>query len=215
MRLPLFPLNTVFFPGMLLPLHIFEARYREMINYCLDGRHPFGIVLIKSGAEVGAPAVPHPIGTYGTVSRVERLPDGRMNIEVIGQERFRLKSLHHDHTYLTGTVEDFPLQGCETVTANLARQALMPLLQRYLNLLSAAAKTEFDSQQLPHDPASIAYLAAIIAQIPLEEKQQLLTLDDATWLLEKECDIYRREVSLLRVMLTDRFTHENPNFSPN
>src|SRR5690242_121607 len=105
MKLPLFPLHTVLFPGMSLPLHIFEPRYRTMINECLSSGAPFGIVLISSGREVGEPAVPHTVGTTAHISGAERLPDGRLNIEVVGQQRFQIIELHQDQSYLTGTIE--------------------------------------------------------------------------------------------------------------
>ncbi|MCH8222137.1 MAG: LON peptidase substrate-binding domain-containing protein [Chloroflexi bacterium] len=70
--LPIFPLNTVLFPGAPLPLRIFEPRYREMLKRCLDGDRRFGVALIKSGPEVGGPAEPHDVGT---VARIERVRD--------------------------------------------------------------------------------------------------------------------------------------------
>lgn len=84
MKLPLFPLNTVLFPGMALRLHIFEPRYRLMVADCLANGGLFGVVLIRSGREVGEPAVPHSVGTTAHISGAERLPDGRLNIEVFG-----------------------------------------------------------------------------------------------------------------------------------
>src|SRR5205814_5524803 len=84
----LFPLNTVLFPGMPLPLHIFEERYKLMIGRCLEEERPFGVVLIQSGPEVGGTAVPHRVGTTAHIAAVRRLDDGRMNLIAIGQERF-------------------------------------------------------------------------------------------------------------------------------
>jgi Lon protease-like protein len=215
MRLPLFLLNTVLFPGMALPLHIFEPRYREMIARCLTHRELFGVVLINTGAEVGGPAEPHSVGTSASITRVERLPDGRMNIETVGQERFRVLALHHDEAYLTGTVETFPLLQTEAETAAHAARALRLWLARYLSLFGEAAATRFDDDRLPQSPAAVAYLAAIVAQIPLLEKQTLLELETATELLEQERLIYRREVSLMRAMLTSGQSKHDPFISPN
>src|SRR4051812_43493059 len=89
-ELPLFPLNTVLFPGMPLPLHIFESRYREMITVCSRDERPFGVVLIREGQEVGEPAEPFTVGTMARIVGVDRLPDGRMNIVTVGTQRFRL-----------------------------------------------------------------------------------------------------------------------------
>src|SRR5712692_5059879 len=87
---PLFPLNTVLFPQGRMPLYIFEPRYREMINRCLEEDLAFGALLIKEGAEVGATATPHEIGTVARIVDVARSEDGRMNISIMGITRFKL-----------------------------------------------------------------------------------------------------------------------------
>lgn len=215
LKLPLFPLNTVLFPGMTLPLHIFEQRYREMVNLCLHTRQPFGVALIQSGSEVGAPAKPHPIGTYGSISRVERLSDGRMNIEVVGHERFRVLELHHDQAYLTGTVERFPLQETGEPAAAACARRLAPWISRYLKLLGQAADLKLDQQAMPARPAALAYLGAIILQVPMPEKQALLNCASAQAMLEREHRLYRREISLVRAMLAAPPAQQASDFSPN
>ena len=82
--LPLFPLGSVLFPGMLLPLHVFEPRYRLLLKRAVQNERPFGIVLIKSGAEVGGPAEPHRIGTTARVVGTTPLPGGRSFVIVRG-----------------------------------------------------------------------------------------------------------------------------------
>jgi Lon protease-like protein len=215
MKLPLFPLHTVLFPGMLLPLHIFEPRYRKMINECLDGNRPFGVALIAQGPEVGGRAEPHAVGTWALISRVERQPDGRMSIEAVGQERFRILRLHDDEDYLTGTVERFPLGGAKEDRAQQLARRLRPWLERYLTLLGQAVDSPFDAARLPHDPLPLAYLAAIVAQIPLGEKQALLETPTAAQMLERERVIYRRELSLLRAMLGSPQAKDAAAFSAN
>ena len=215
MKLPLFPLHTVLFPGMALPLHIFEPRYRLMINACLANGAPFGIVLIDSGHEVGEPAVPHAIGTTAHIAGAERLPDGRLNIEVVGQQRFHILDLQQDQAYLTGTIEEFPLAGADERPARRSARALLPWLGRYLSLLGDKADAKFDPADMPRDPASIGYLAAIVAQIPMAEKQRLLAVPTATELLERERSIYRRETALLRAMLGSDRPTDTTSFSPN
>ncbi len=215
MNLPLFPLRTVLFPGMTLPLHIFEPRYRLMIEECLSASGPFGIVLIRSGREVGEAAVPHVVGTLAHISSVERLADGRFNIEAVGQQRFRILGLQHDRAYLAGTVEEFPLEGAEASEARRLAAALVPWLVRYLRLLGEKSGGKLDRGQLPSDAASIGYLAGIVAQIPMTEKQLLLSMATATELLDHERAIYRRETALLRAILkADRSTNSN-RFPPN
>lgn len=215
LRLPLFPLNTVLFPGMVLPLHIFEPRYRELVNHCLETHTPFGVAFIESGSEVGGPAQPHAIGTYGLVQGVERLADGRMNIEVVGQERFKIVTLHHDKSYLCGTVERFPLAGADTARAVALGHALRPWVQRYLKILGESANVPLDGQSLPDEPTALGYLAAIVSQVPMAEKQALLACPSAIELLTRERILYRREISLLKALLQHRDGDTSPDLCPN
>ncbi len=215
MKIAIFPLHTVLFPGMSLPLQIFEPRYLEMIGECLAKSQPFGVVLIDSGREVGGPAVPHPVGTLAHITSVERQVDGRLHIEAVGQRRFRLLELQYDHAYLTGIIEEFPLTGAKDRPARQSARALVPWLARYLHLLGKTAEAQLHQQDLPHDPAGVGYLAAIVAQIPMLEKQALLATSSAAELLQRERAIYRREISLLRAMLnSDRAQAATP-FSQN
>lgn len=200
---------------MTLPLHIFEPRYRQMINRCIAEREPFGVVLIRHGLEVGGEAEPHSVGTYGSISRVERLRDGRMNIEVVGQERFRVLALHREEAYLTGTVEKFPLVAAHAPTAARCATRLIHWVSRYLKLLSEVADVSFDRQGLPTSPLALAYFAAIILQAPMLEKQALLNYATADEMLEHECALYRRELSLIRAMLNLPRSQQNSDFSPN
>ena len=104
-ELPLFPLNNVvLFPGMPLPLHIFEERYKAMIGACADRDEPFGVLLIKDGNEVGEPSTPHTIGTTARVSQVQRLEEGRLNILTRGETRFELLETVQTTPHLVGLV---------------------------------------------------------------------------------------------------------------
>ena len=103
--LPLFPLTTVLFPEMLLPLHIFEPRYRLLVRRCMDDDRPFGVVLIRSGQEVGATAEPHAIGTEAKIMAFSPLSDGRSYIVVRGIRRYALEQAIPDtEPYLVGRV---------------------------------------------------------------------------------------------------------------
>jgi Lon protease-like protein len=214
-ELPLFPLNTVLFPGMPLPLHIFEPRYKMMINECAREQKPFGVVLIKSGAEVGAPAEPHDIGTTARITSVQRIAEGRMNIETIGQDRFRILDSIHDKPYPSAIVENYPMNDNDSINAGLAANRLRPLVTRYMTLLAKAASTTFDKQRLPNDPLALAYLAAIVVQVPFTVKQNLLCMPSTTLLLQEENTLYRSETALLNAMLTRTPADDTSPFSPN
>ena len=96
MKLPLFPLNTVLFPGAILPLHIFEERYKLMIARCIEERRPFGILLIRKGYEVGDTAEPFDVGTTAHIARVDELEEGKMNLVCLGGKRFRINQRDQD-----------------------------------------------------------------------------------------------------------------------
>lgn len=202
-RLPLFPLNTVLFPHMPLTLHIFEPRYKLMIEQCLQAGQPFGVVLIREGREALGPlAQPYPVGCTAKITDVERLPDGRMNLVVVGRERFRIVSLSYDLPYLMGTVEPFPPDDADVSETQWAGEQLRPWVERYLAVLARASQSvTFDPAALPDDPLALGYLAAGLLQIPLDQKQTLLATSRAAQFLADVREIYRREVVLLDVIL--------------
>lgn len=203
-ELPLFPLNTVLFPGVPISLHIFEERYKEMVEMCLASQTPFGVVLSREDEDsYGIPADPTLTGTSAQITQVERLADGRMNILAVGLERFQVTSLRYDRPYLMGTVEPFPISGEDSFSAERASDSLRPWVERYLEILTLAADEDVDFQtaQLPDDPLSLGYLAAALVQIPVEQKQSLLDASEATALLRQVRRIYTREVPLLQRML--------------
>jgi Lon protease-like protein len=201
MDLPLFPLNNiVLFPGMVLPLHIFEPRYREMINRCVSEQSPFGVLLIKEGNEVGEPAIPHLVGTAARIMRVETQEDGRMNITVIGTQRFRVKQLHHHLSYLSGTVETFPLLNGGTKIADELAHRIRPRLLEYVELLSKASRQKLTLDRLPEDALTLALMVAIALQVNNEDKQALLSLVGIPEMLARELYLLSRETLLLQYM---------------
>src|SRR6266516_7013577 len=105
-ELPLFPLNVVLFPGMVLPLHIFEPRYRQMISDCQEQERPFGIVLVKPDSQP-LQEEPYPVGTMAEIRDLNRLEDGRFLLMAVGLQRFRILSQHRQKPYLSGIVETF------------------------------------------------------------------------------------------------------------
>ena len=214
--LPLFPLNTVLFPGQLLPLHIFEPRYRQMIGECLQHSVPFGVVLLREGEEAGdETAVPCDVGTTANIIQAERLPDGRMTIVCVGNARFRISQTYHDRPYLRGDVDLWPwapLDNTQPSPADVVRQRL----QRYLNLLSQISDSPINVD-IPDDAATLANLSAAILQIDPGEKQQLLATASIGELLDQVAAILRRELRGLSIMQAARQkpTDESPSFSLN
>ena len=210
-ELPLFPLNSVLFPGMPIALHIFEERYKEMIGACLSSRQPFGVVLVQRGQEALGPlADTYPIGCTAEITDSEKLGQGRMNITAMGKERFRIISIKQDDPYLVGKVATFPLQSGDDQQLISKGKALIPWIDRYLDILSNAGEFEIDSQLLPEDPVALAFLGAILLQMPARMKQQLLEIRTANNLLLEIRRVYRREVALLAAMLDRPRAEEGP-----
>lgn len=93
-KLPLFPLHAVLCPGIALPLHIFEERYRELVRHCVEGSEPFGIVLIRDGHEVGGGSISFSaVGTLAEIRQAGRYPDGRYDLLVVGTGRFAIEDV--------------------------------------------------------------------------------------------------------------------------
>lgn len=203
--LPLFPLRMVLFPGQVLPLHIFEPRYRLMINQCIDEQQPFGVVLMREdlpdwrhyGGDV---ALPCDVGTTAHIRQVERLSDGRLNIITVGLHRFRVRKLHFDRPYLQGEVEVFPLDRSTEPAVVQDAAAVRRLVTTYVGLLSKVMDAEIDIDELPEDPRTLAYLAASALQIPWDEKQTLLATPELPDLLTAERQLLRMEHMMLRFM---------------
>jgi Lon protease-like protein len=196
MELPLFPLNVVLFPGQTLPLHIFEPRYRVMIQRCIEQGQPFGVVLAQDEDD----GDPHIIGTAARITQVERLPDGRMNIVTVGVERFVLQNVHEGKDeYLIGDAVFYPYKE-DTPHPNLPKQRVLTYLRKYLSLLASVSgiKTRFDSY--PSDPTAVAVFTAIALQVPLEQKQELLAIEGVNELLEREAELLRSEVLALTIV---------------
>jgi Lon protease-like protein len=216
MQMPIFPLkNVVLFPGMVLPLHIFEMRYREMIARCVEEHLPFGVTLIADGQEVGAGAQPHEIGTAARIVRVEKLDDGRMNITAVGTQRFRIMKLHHDeHSYLTATVSHFPVVNGATQDATRLSQRVRPQVLDYVAALSKAANINLTLDRLPEDPLTLAFLVAISLQVSPKEKQLLLETAGVPEMLALESRLLSRELQLMNFMIDTREDVESMNSGP-
>lgn len=200
-QIPLFPLNTVLFPGMPIYLHIFEERYKEMIKFCVGENMPFGVVLIGRGKEVGAPAEPRPIGCSALIQDIQPLANGRMNITAVGQERFRIQSLDYDKAYLRGQVDILTLQESRSAKTKATMRGLRQLLANYLAELAKVGQVELDFNQLPDEPITLSYLTATLLQAPIEVKQKLLLIDESEELLQTVYQTCRTELSILRAML--------------
>lgn len=195
--LPLFPLQTVLFPGMPLHLHIFEPRYRLMMRRCLEGDRRFGVALIKRGREAQGP-LPEPVrvGCTAYIVQDELLGDGRMYVTAMGMERFTIRELTAEGSYWQVTADPRPLKVEQTpLEAGRLRQdvrAYLRMIQR-----TQLPDLELDEVSLPEDALALVYFTAGLLQLPAPEKQPLLELDAPAALLVELHRLVRRELALL------------------
>src|SRR4051794_17159693 len=137
MDLPLFPLHTVLCPGVALPLHVFEDRYKAMIERCLADQSPFGVVLIREGREVGPGELAVAgVGTVAEIREATRYPDGRYDLITLGTQRFRLESVDPGaEPYLVGSITPLGEILGEAARAKLLGERVVQLFIRYLEML--------------------------------------------------------------------------------
>ena len=197
-EIPLFPFNMVLFPQMTLPLHIFEDRYKEMINRCVHESQPFGIVLVDEANAAENRVQTFPIGCTARVELVERLPDGCMNIQVVGEERFRLLDTHERESYRTGLAEFFEDEPSETEAVFTLTDEVHRLLKDFLTRYLAMMGHQLGEFELPDGPTSLSFVAACALPVSNEEKQELLAERNVTHRLSAEREALLREVTRLR-----------------
>ena len=214
-QIPLFPLQTVLYPGAPLTLHIFEERYRAMIARCLQEKGPFGVTLIRSGSEVSpddpwvrrmlaagaasgeAPAsqetVPHPVGTSARISDSMQLDDGRYYLVATGVRRFRIQHIAQRQPYLVAAVSylDDERRGTEQNAAQLRK-----LYARYWAALGAATGQQYEQESLPDDPVEMSYALAHQLKVDNARKQHWLEVSTQVRLREL-CAALRDELALL------------------
>jgi Lon protease-like protein len=208
-ELALFPLgHTVLFPGVVLPLHVFEERYRQLVRTLVaqDDRQPrrFGVVAIRQGWEVGADAVSalHTVGCAAELRRVSRYPDGRFDIVTVGSERFRLLSVDSStKPYLVGSVEWLPADEPDGAEAELLVAAVGTLFTEYAAATAGLRVAEAERPELPElptDPSALSYLVASSAVLTLEDRQALLEAGTAAARLRAELRLLKRETTMVR-----------------
>lgn len=175
MNVPIFPLNAVLFPGGLLPLRVFEARYMDMTRDRMKRDKPFGVCLIREGAEVGAPAVPEPVGCLANILEWDMQQLGVLNLKTRGGQRFRILERESDaQGLISAEVELISPDKSMKVPkeyAGCARLVEMVVLDQ--------GKSVFAEPHAFDDSAWVGYRLSEILPIPLLAKQKLLELTDS------------------------------------
>lgn len=186
--LPLFPLNTVLFPGGPLPLRIFETRYIDMVRRCMRQRSSFGVLLIRAGAEVGSVTSTAEIGTSARIVDFYQLPDGLLGITCVGERKFRVRERSRQPDGLNvGEIEWLPPEADVALPAEhhhlgqLLRKVLPELSELYQNV-----PKHFD------DAGWVSSRLAEILPLELSDKQFLLEMDDPLVRLARVAPLIRR-----------------------
>jgi uncharacterized protein len=202
--LPLFPLGTVLYPGLLLPLRVFEERYRQLVRDLLAGPEPraFGVIAIREGRETGPDGVRalHEIGCTATVRQVKELDDGQYDLVTIGSQRFLLSGVNDAKPYLQGEVELLDETIGDETGATLAARSVQEAFRTYLGALAERGVTQVRVPDLPDDPILLSYLVAASMVIELRDKQALLAEPDALHRLATERMLLSRETTMLRTL---------------
>ncbi len=218
--LPLFPLGAVLYPGMLLPLHIFEERYRQLVRDLLDGAEPrrFGVIAIRKGRETGIDGVHslYEIGCTATLRRVEEREDGRFNIVSVGTRRFRLLTLDRTRPYLQGEVEMLADEPADPAEAGPAVRVIQAAFREYLDALTEWGGATVRLEDLPDEPELLSFIVAAAMIIDLPERQAMLAEPDTLRRLALQRALLSRETAMLRTT-TSRPVPDlrNTPYSPN
>ena len=180
--LPLFPLGTVLYPGLVLPLHIFEDRYRQLVRDLLDGPEPqqFGVIAIRKGRETGVDGVSslYQTGCTATLRQVDKLDDGRFELVTVGTQRFRLGGLDHSRPYLRGEADLLGEETGDAQAAQVAAGAVRRAFRGYLAAVDAQAAAKVRIASLPDDPVALSYLVAGTVIVNARSHQQPLEPGD-------------------------------------
>ena len=209
-RLPLFPLNVVLFPGRYLPLHVFEERYRLMIRHCLAGDRRFGVVLISSGSEVGEPAVPEKVGTIAKIDEVRTLDDGRMLIGVKGEQRIRIVEIVEQLPYITAEVllldDDIASTVEESLIADVRQAA-----EEHLQMMMALQGEWVQPSSPPTDPKQLRYSVGSQLQGEVIGQQGVLEAEDNSNALMLALRLLREQSASLKERLSDTMGRSSSN----
>lgn len=199
----MFPLNAVLFPGVSLPLRVFEDRYRALVHHLLRVEDPaerlFGSVGIREGYEVGDHGAQSlfRVGVRLQLTEVEAHPDGTFDVVAVGRDRIRLDRLSTGDLFPLGEVEELP-EPAVAVEPHVVESA-RATFTAYRSVLRAFATDPFQGE-LPQDPAYLSWTMAACAPLPMAERQQLLEADDANERLILVTDLLRTELRAMNVI---------------
>ena len=197
--LPLFPLGTVLFPGLVLPLHVFEERYRSLVRDLMampaGSPREIGVVAIRRGWEVdaGSPITLYEVGCTAQVREITEHDDGRFDLVTVGRQRFEIVEIVSAETpYLQAEVRFLPEPEDDDGSADHLAPQTLAAFRTYLRLVRT--ESEDVTEQLPENPRVLSHLVAATARLALADRQRLLAAPDTATRLREELTLLRREV---------------------
>ena len=196
--LPVFPLSLVLFPGMTLPLHIFEERYKRMINLCLHEGTDFGVVLAGSPTAIPGQCLTYPVGTAAHITGATRFPDGCLNLITVGQRRFAIRALDWDLSYCTAHVswlDDRDESGSDLRARTMRRWRALRT-----DLAALVGETPPEDDPPLADGAALSFTIAAALPVNNLEKQRLLEATETATRLQEIRRLVAREHGLLRYL---------------
>jgi len=203
-RLRLFPLNAVLFPGATLNLHVFEARYKQLVGECLESGEGFGVVLIRDGDEAGDPAVePHAVGCIAEIQEVTQLPFGRFYVSTLGRARFSIRSIVSREPYLlvdADVLDD--VNAADACTLSLCERVRERFLE-YARLIAQFSGQQ-QSTDVPAGELQTSFAVAEALQVSDSVKQRLLEVTNTNERLTMELEFMERLLPQLRSLLERR-----------
>jgi len=185
----MFPLGMVLLPTMVVPIHVFEPRYRKMAGDCLAGDREFGVVLIERGSEVGGGDVRTDVGTVARIIEAQEFPDGRWGLIAGGVRRFRVRRWLEDDPYPRAEVQDWPDGRLSDEEAERANAGLAPVVAAWRRVL--ALRSELGAPGPPagfeasDDPSTALWQLAALSPLGPMDRQQLLAAADAAQRMEQ------------------------------
>jgi ATP-dependent Lon protease len=200
---PMFPLGNVLLPGMVLPLHVFEPRYRALVQHCLTRDEPFGVTLIERGFEVGGGDQRFGHGTFARIAESEELPDGRWILLAVGAERLSVHEWLDDDPYPRAVVEEWPDRPAESdlgVLAGTVRTTLRRVLGLAAEIGAPAAPATVD---LADDPVVLGWQAVGYAPFTNLDRHLFLGLDEPAERLRRIVSGLEDQTFLLEAQLGD------------
>lgn len=204
--LPIFPLNVVAFPGMAVPLHVFEERYRALVRSLLELRDPaqrlFGIVAIREGYEVGSHEARsmYRVGCVVQLTDHQEYDDGRFDIAAVGRHRMRVLDTDTEAAYLRATVQELTGAADQSAAAALQAAKTLAVFERYRTAVSRLRGGDVMTGGLPRDPELLSYVLAATCSLTLAERQQLLESPTAPERLEHLRRQMNRELTAMRAV---------------